>query len=72
MKQSPDMRGEQFDETFAEKLLGETPLLETAPVYWGGIGVERSHLLANLSSLLIKPVTGGEPLVGPEDRKSVV
>ena len=31
---------------------------ETAPVYWGGIDVERSHLLTNLSSLLIKPVTG--------------
>jgi uncharacterized circularly permuted ATP-grasp superfamily protein/uncharacterized alpha-E superfamily protein len=49
----------------AERLLGETPLLATAPVYWGGLNVERSHLLANLSSLLIKSVTGGEPIVGP-------
>ncbi len=49
----------------AELLLGETPLLLTAPAYWGGIDVERSHLLANLSSLLIKPVTGGETIVGP-------
>ncbi len=56
----------RFLPELAEKLLGETPLLETAPVYWGGIDVERSHLLANLSSLLIKPVTGGEPIVGPE------
>ena len=56
----------RFLPELAEKLLGESPLLETAPVYWGGIGVERSHLLAKLSSLLIKPVTGGEPIVGPE------
>jgi uncharacterized circularly permuted ATP-grasp superfamily protein/uncharacterized alpha-E superfamily protein len=49
----------------AERLLGETPLLQTAPLYWGGINTERSHLLTHLSSLLIKPVTGGEPIVGP-------
>jgi uncharacterized circularly permuted ATP-grasp superfamily protein/uncharacterized alpha-E superfamily protein len=55
----------RFLPELAERLLGETPLLETAPVYWGGINTERSHLLANLSSLLIKPVTGGEPIVGP-------
>ena len=34
-------------------------------MYWGGIDVERSHLLTNLSSLLIKPVTGGATIVGP-------
>ena len=56
----------RFLPDLAEKLLGETPLLATAAMYWGGIDVERSHLLANLSSLLIKPVTGGEPIVGPE------
>ncbi|MGB0969987.1 MAG: circularly permuted type 2 ATP-grasp protein [Mycobacterium sp.] len=56
----------RFLPELAEKLLGETPLLATAPMYWGGIDVERSHLLANLSSLLIKPVSGGEPFVGPE------
>jgi uncharacterized circularly permuted ATP-grasp superfamily protein/uncharacterized alpha-E superfamily protein len=55
----------RFLPELAERLLGETPLLETAPVYWGGINTERSHLLANLSSLLIKPVTGGDPIVGP-------
>ena len=55
----------RFLPELAACLLGETPLLETAPVYWGGINTERSHLLANLSSLLIKPVTGGEPIVGP-------
>ncbi|CAA0096799.1 putative protein [Mycolicibacterium vanbaalenii] len=56
----------RFLPELAEELLGETPLLQTAPVYWAGIDVERSHLLANLSSLLIRPVTGGEPIVGPE------
>jgi len=56
----------RFLPELAEMLLDETPLLATAPMYWGGIDVERSHLLAHLSSLLIKPVTGGEPIVGPE------
>ena len=55
----------RFLPELAERLLGETPLLQTAPVYWGGINTERSHLLTNLSSLLIRPVTGGEPIVGP-------
>ncbi|SPM37244.1 hypothetical protein MRAB57_5087 [Mycobacterium rhizamassiliense] len=49
----------------SERLLGEAPLLQTAPVYWGGIGNELSHLLANLSSLLIKSTVGCETLVGP-------
>ena len=35
----------RFLPELAESLLGETPLLETAPVYWGGINAERSHLL---------------------------
>ena len=39
----------RFLPELAESLLGETPLLETAPVYWGGIDVERSHLLSKLS-----------------------
>ncbi len=55
----------RFLPELAERVLGEAPLLHTAPVYWGGIDSERSHLLANLSSLLIKPTVGGEPLVGP-------
>lgn len=49
----------------AGRLLAEDPLLDTAPVYWGGIAAERSHLLANLSSLLVKSTVGGKPLVGP-------
>ncbi len=55
----------RFLPEMADRLLGETPLLRTAPMYWGGIDVERSHLLSHLSSLLIKPVTGGEAIVGP-------
>src|SRR4051812_6452189 len=55
----------RFLPELAERLLGETPLLQSAPAYWGGINTERSHLLSNLSSLLIKPVTGGEAIVGP-------
>jgi uncharacterized circularly permuted ATP-grasp superfamily protein/uncharacterized alpha-E superfamily protein len=55
----------RFLPELAELLLGETPLLNTAPAYWGGIDVERSYLLAHLSTLLIKPVTGGEAIVGP-------
>lgn len=49
----------------AEMLVGETPLLASPQTYWGGVDVERSHLLANLSSLLIKPTTGGQTIVGP-------
>ncbi|WP_421840298.1 circularly permuted type 2 ATP-grasp protein [Mycobacterium sp.] len=55
----------RFMPDLAERLLGEAPLLSTAPVYWGGIRSERSHLLNNLSSLLIKPTVGGQTLVGP-------
>jgi len=55
----------RFLPELAERLLGETPLLQTAPMYWGGINTERSHLLTNLSSLLIRSVTGGDPIVGP-------
>lgn len=55
----------RFLPELAAALLGETPLLETAPVYWAGINVERSHLLSKLGSLLIKPVIGGATIVGP-------
>ncbi len=55
----------RFLPELAKSLLGETPLLETAPSYWGGINVERSHLLSKLGSLLIKPVTGGDAIAGP-------
>ncbi|QLL10163.1 circularly permuted type 2 ATP-grasp protein [Mycobacterium vicinigordonae] len=55
----------RFLPELAERLLGEEPLLPSAQVYWGGIPAELSHLLANLSRLLIRPVDGGETLVGP-------
>ena len=56
----------RFLPELAKTLLGETPLLATAPMYWAGADLERSHLLANLAELLIKPVNGGEPIVGPD------
>ncbi|MBV9723374.1 MAG: circularly permuted type 2 ATP-grasp protein [Mycobacterium sp.] len=55
----------RFLPELAGRLLGETPLLATAPSYWGGIDSERSHLLAHLSSLLIRRTAGGPTLVGP-------
>ncbi len=56
---------QRFLPELATRLLGEAPLLSSAPSYWGGIDSERSHLLANLSSLLIRPTIGGQTLVGP-------
>ncbi|WP_428340470.1 circularly permuted type 2 ATP-grasp protein [Mycobacterium sp.] len=56
---------QRFLPELAARLLGEAPLLSTAPSYWGGIDSERSHLLANLPSLLIRPTIGGQTLVGP-------
>ncbi len=55
----------RFLPELAQHLLGETPLLRSAPMYWGGIDSERSHLLTHVSSLLIKPTVGGRPIVGP-------
>jgi uncharacterized circularly permuted ATP-grasp superfamily protein/uncharacterized alpha-E superfamily protein len=55
----------RFLPELAERLLGEAPLLATAPSYWGGIESERSHLLARMPSLLIRPTAGGRAFVGP-------
>jgi uncharacterized circularly permuted ATP-grasp superfamily protein/uncharacterized alpha-E superfamily protein len=60
--ENPGLLG--FLPDLAERFLGEEPLLHTAPTYWGGIAGERSHLLANLSSLLIRSTVGGKTLVG--------
>jgi uncharacterized circularly permuted ATP-grasp superfamily protein/uncharacterized alpha-E superfamily protein len=46
-------------------LLDEEPALPTATSYWGGIDVERSHLLSHLGSLLLKPISGGDAVIGP-------
>jgi uncharacterized circularly permuted ATP-grasp superfamily protein/uncharacterized alpha-E superfamily protein len=56
---------QRFLPELAQLLGDETPKLATAPMYWGGIDSERSHLLTHLSSLVIKPVTGGDAIVGP-------
>jgi uncharacterized circularly permuted ATP-grasp superfamily protein/uncharacterized alpha-E superfamily protein len=55
----------RFLPELAQQLLGETPLLSSAPMYWGGLDAERSHLLTHVSSLLIKPTVGGRTIVGP-------
>lgn len=55
----------RFLPAMADHLLSETPLLHTAPVYWAGIDSERSHLLANLPSLLVKSTVGRKTIVGP-------
>ena len=49
----------------SEMLVGETPMLSSPQTYWGGVDVERSHLLANLATLLIKSTTGAKTIVGP-------
>lgn len=40
-------------------LLGEDPLIESAPTWWCGDPSARSHVLANLAELVIKPVSRG-------------
>ncbi len=66
----------RFLPELSKALLGETLMLDSEPAYWGGINVERSHLLNRLGSLLIKPVTGGATIVGPaltsKQRKELV
>jgi uncharacterized circularly permuted ATP-grasp superfamily protein/uncharacterized alpha-E superfamily protein len=62
--ESPGLQ--RFLPELCERMLGESPLLASPPMYWGGIDTERSHLLARLSSLLIRSVTGGETIVGAE------
>ncbi|MHC9296296.1 circularly permuted type 2 ATP-grasp protein [Mycobacterium sp. LTG2003] len=62
--ESPGLQ--RFLPKLAELLLDETLQLQTAPMYWGGIDLERSHLLTKLPTLLIRSVSGGAPIVGPE------
>ena len=61
--ESPGLQ--RFLPDLAQRLLGEQPLLQTPQLYWAGIDAERSHLLARLSSLLIKSTVSGETIVGP-------
>jgi uncharacterized circularly permuted ATP-grasp superfamily protein/uncharacterized alpha-E superfamily protein len=55
----------RFLPKLSQLLLDETPLLSTAALYWAGIDSERSHLLKQMSSLLIKSTVGAERFVGP-------
>jgi len=61
--ESPGLQ--RFLPAMSELLLGERPLLDTPQYYWAGIDSERSHILARLSSLLIKSAIGTETVVGP-------
>ncbi len=56
---------QRFLPAMSELLLGEKPLLDTPQYYWAGIDSERSHILARLSSLLIKSTVDAETVVGP-------
>lgn len=56
---------QRFLPAMAEHLLSETLLLPSPPAYWGGIASERSHLLANVGSLLVRSTVGAKTLVGP-------
>lgn len=62
--ESPGLQ--RFLPKLGELLLGETPQLQTAPMYWAGNDIERSHLLTNLPTLLIRSAGGGAPIVGPD------
>lgn len=61
--ESPGLQ--RFLPQLATELLGETPLLDTPALYWGGIDAERSHLLSAMSSLLIRSTVGAPTVVGP-------
>ncbi len=61
--ESPGLQ--RFLPELARELLGEQPLLDTPPLYWGGIDAELSHLLARMPSLLIRSTVGGRTIVGP-------
>lgn len=55
--------------TLAPQLLGEELLLPSARTWWCGDDAQRSHVLANLDSLLIKPLNrglGSATVVGSE------
>lgn len=61
--ESPGLQ--RFLPELSELLLGEKPLLDSPRSYWAGIDAERSHILARLSSLLIKSTVDAETIVGP-------
>ena len=54
----------RFLPELAKLLLDEEPLLAGPVMYWGGIAAERSHLLANLDRLVLRPVDGAPAVSG--------
>jgi uncharacterized circularly permuted ATP-grasp superfamily protein/uncharacterized alpha-E superfamily protein len=56
---------QRFLPAMSELLLGEKPLLDVPQYYWAGIDSERSHIVARMSTLLIKSTVDTETLVGP-------
>ncbi len=61
--ESPGLQ--RFLPELSELLLGEKPLLDCPASYWAGDPTERSHILARLSSLLIKSTVDAQTIVGP-------
>lgn len=56
---------QRFLPELSELLLGEKPLLDCPTYYWAGNAAERSHILARISTLLIKSTVDASTLVGP-------
>jgi uncharacterized circularly permuted ATP-grasp superfamily protein/uncharacterized alpha-E superfamily protein len=56
---------QRFLPELSELLLGEKPLLDSPGSYWAGDDTERAHILARLSSLLIKSTVEARTVVGP-------
>ncbi|MGH3727065.1 MAG: circularly permuted type 2 ATP-grasp protein [Mycobacterium sp.] len=55
----------RFLPELSQRLLDEPLGLSGGEIWWGGIDAERSHLLANLDSLLVKSTVGDEVHTGP-------
>ena len=56
---------QRFFPELARTLFGEEPALASPQLYWAGLDSERSHILARLSSLLIKSAVADETFAGP-------
>jgi uncharacterized alpha-E superfamily protein len=61
--ESPGLQ--RFLPELSQLLLGEEPLLGCPASYWAGIDRERAHILARLSTLLIKSTVDARTFVGP-------
>ncbi|MBU3749216.1 MAG: hypothetical protein FGM52_01980 [Mycobacterium sp.] len=56
---------QRFLPELADLLLGEKPLLDCPRYFWAGEDRERSHILARLSTLVIKSAVDARTIVGP-------